>query len=229
MNGKLYGVGVGPGDPELMTAKAMRVLRECDTIAIPSKDRAIDYALRIAIEGLPELSEKPILEVDTCPISKDPADLQPSCERGVEILQERLDQGEKVCFITIGDPFVYSTFCYIHPRIAALGYETEIIPGVPSFCAAAAALGIPLCEGDQELHIFSGTSGIEDKLDQPGVRVFLKFDLPQILESVHGRELTVYAAEHCGRLEQRIFYSADEISKDAGYYTTLIVKERASK
>ena len=118
--GKLYGVGVGPGDPELMTRKALRLLRECDGIAVPQKDKDRCFALRIALGAAPELAEKPLLEVDM-PMTRDRAALERAYEAGTGRLREWLDAGKTVCFLTLGDPSVYSTYCYLHQRLLRLG------------------------------------------------------------------------------------------------------------
>lgn len=222
--GKLYGVGVGPGDPELMTRKALRLLRECDGIAVPQKDKDRCFALRIALGAAPELAEKPLLEVDM-PMTRDRAALERAYEAGTGRLREWLDAGKTVCFLTLGDPSVYSTYCYLHQRLLRLGYDAELVPGVPSFCAAAAALNIPLCENRQEVHIIPGVYNAVGALDYPGVKVFMKNDLPETLAAARERGLSVQMAENCGTRDQRLYRSLAEIPEDAGYYSVMIVKE----
>lgn len=222
--GKLYGIGVGPGEAELLTLKAARLIRDCDIIALPHKDKDRCLALRIALGAVPELAEKELLEVDM-PMTRDPAVLEAAYSAGTELLRQQLDQGKDVGFLTLGDPSVYSTYCYLHGRVAALGYETEIVPGVPSFCAAAAALGIPLCENKQELHIIPGTYQPTEALDYPGVKVLMKNKLPVTLSEARARGLKVQMVENCGLPGQRLCRSLEEIPEDAGYYSVLIIKE----
>lgn len=221
--GKLYGIGVGPGDPELLTLKAARLLRACDEIAVPHKDPSRCLALQIARGALPELSEKPLLPVDM-PMTKDPAALEAAYIAGTALLCARLDAGRQVAFLTLGDPTVYSTYSYLHRRVAALGYPTEIIPGVPSFCAAAAALNGPLCENRQELHIIPGTYH-PAALDYPGVKVLMKNDLPRTLPEAKKRGLSAAMVENCGLPDQKIYPTLDQIPADAGYYSLLILRE----
>ena len=137
--GILYGVGVGPGDPELMTLKAVNIARLADVIAVPHKEPAKCTALNIAVKAVPELREKPILPVDM-PMTKDKAKLEQAFAAGAQTLTEALEEGKTVCFLTLGDPTVYSTYLYLHKRVAGAGYRAEIAPGGPSFCAALAAL-----------------------------------------------------------------------------------------
>ena len=135
--GILYGVGVGPGDPGLMTVKAVRTALDCDVIAVPHKEREKCLALKIALGAAPELAEKPLLTVDM-PMTKDKQRLEAAYIAGIDLLSQTLDTGKNVAFLTLGDPTVYSTYLYLHTRVADRGYETKIIPGVTSFCAAAA-------------------------------------------------------------------------------------------
>ena len=147
--GILYGVGVGPGDPELLTLKARRILTEADVIAVPDKGAGEKTALGIVgayIQGKP-------LHSCVAPMIRDQAELDRVRDRTAAELCALLDQGKTVAFITLGDPSVYSTYMYIHRRVLAAGYEARVIPGVPSFCAAAAALGDGLCDGSDRLLI----------------------------------------------------------------------------
>ena len=225
-SGKLYGIGVGPGDPELMTLKAARLIRACDIIAVPNKDRDKCFALRIAQGAVPEVEHKPILEIEM-PMTLDNSQRERACEIGAVQLCKQLDAGRSVAFLTLGDPTVYSTYCYLHERLLSLGYATEIIPGVPSFCASAAALNIPLCADRQELHIIPGGSDSAAALGYPGVKVFMKGNVPETLASVHRLGLTAQMVENCGTDAQRIYRCIGEIPEDAGYYSLMIIKEEA--
>jgi len=220
----LYGIGVGPGDPELMTLKAVRTALRCDLLAIPSRDPSRCTALRIALGAAPELAAKPLLPVDM-PMTRDPRRLEQAYAAGTELLVNALSQGKSVGFLTLGDPTVYSTYLYLHRRIADLGYRTEIIPGVPSFCAAAARLGVSLCENREQLHIIPGTYTPVEALKLPGTKVLMKNDLSQTLPELRSKKLPAYMAENCGMENERLYRGADEIPEDAGYFSLLIVKE----
>ncbi|MDO5137541.1 MAG: precorrin-2 C(20)-methyltransferase [Oscillospiraceae bacterium] len=152
--GTLYGVGVGPGDPELLTLKAARLLRDCDIIAIPQKKERC-FALRIVLDALPELADKSLLEI-VMPMTRDKDARERAHQKGAAALAEQLDKDLNVVYITLGDPTIYSTYGYLQRRIQEMGYETETVPGVPSFCAVAAALDISLCEDRNELHLLPG-------------------------------------------------------------------------
>lgn len=221
--GTLYGVGVGPGDPELMTLKAVKTALGCDLIAVPHRDAAKCTALKIALGAAPALGEKPLLTVDM-PMTKDAAVLEESYRRGAALLEAELARGKNVCFLTLGDPTVYSTYLYLHQHVTAHGYPGVIIPGVPSFCAAAAALGISLCENDQQLHIIPGTYTPTQALNLPGVKVMMKNNLPATLKALRQMGASAAMVENCGMKTQRIYRTLEEIPEESGYFSLLIVK-----
>ena len=134
--GILYGVGVGPGDPELLTLKAQRILREADVIAVPDKGAGEKTALTI----IGPLAEgKPLLYC-AAPMTRDPAQLEAAYEKNARQISGLLDEGKTVAFITLGDPSIYSTYLYTHRRVLAMGYDVQLIPGVPSFFDGASCL-----------------------------------------------------------------------------------------
>lgn len=222
--GTLYGVGVGPGDPELMTLKAVNIARNAQVIAVPHKDPAKCTALKIALGAVPELAEKELLTVHM-PMTKDPFALENAYCAGAAALEAVLDAGKDVCFLTLGDPTVYSTYLYLHEKVTAAGYQTKIIPGVPSFCAAAAELGIPLCENKEQLHIIPGTYTPTEALSLPGVKVLMKNDLPQTLPALRQAGARAAMVENCGMGNQKVYPTLEEIPEDAGYFSLLIVKD----
>ena len=109
MKGKAYGVGVGPGDPEYMTLKAIRVIRENEVIAVPGKVAQESVAYKIAVQAVPELAQKTLVPV-WMPMVKDRARIDEEHRKGAKLLEEYLDQGKNVVYITLGDPTVYCTF-----------------------------------------------------------------------------------------------------------------------
>ena len=134
--GKLYGVGVGPGDKELITLKALRILQESDIIMVPMMKNGEKTAFHI-IEDY--VKDKEIIECNM-PMSKDFDILQKNYEIISDEVEGYLKQGKDVAFITLGDPTVYSSYMQVNEIMGKRGYETEVIPGITSFCAAAARL-----------------------------------------------------------------------------------------
>lgn len=231
MAGKLYGVGVGPGDPMLMTLKAVKTIESCQVYAVPGRKKETTVAYKIVSEVV-DLSGKQCLEIEM-PMTKDRERLAEAHKRGAEQLQEILDSGKDVAMLTLGDPTVYATYIYLHRAVSALGYETEIISGVPSFCAAAAKLNIPLAEKAEELHIIPASYQTEDALKLKGTKVFMKAgskmqDLKARLERKEKEQAAaVYMAENCGMEKERLSYGAANMDEQAGYYSIVICKEGA--
>lgn len=225
MKGKLYGVGVGPGDPQLMTLKAVRVIAESPVIAVPSDKKESCVAYRIAA-GAADLSGKEWLEIPM-PMTRDPAKLEQAHAAGAARIAKVLAAGRQVAFLTLGDPAVYATYVYLQRCVAALGYETETVSGVPSFCAAAARLNIPLAERGEELHIIPAGYDAEDALRLPGTKVFLKAGsgMGALKGKLQQMEADVYMVENCGMENEKIYKSAADMDAGAGYYSLVVVKE----
>lgn len=171
MKGKLYGIGTGPGDPELLTLAAVRTLKSCDVIALPATSPGEHTAFSI-VEDL--IQDIPKVEC-IFSMAKDSAIRIQHRAEVVETICQLLDDNKRVGFITLGDPTVYSTYMYVHQAVKNRGYETQIISGIPSFIAAAAALDISLCEGNEALHIIPGQGKNLDELAHyQGTRIIMK-------------------------------------------------------
>ena len=171
MRGMLYGVGVGPGDPELMTKKAERIIRQSAVLAVPDAGRGEKTALNI----VGELADGKELLSCEAPMVRDHAALDAAYERNADLVCAALDAGKDVAFITLGDPTVYSTYLYLHKKVVARGYDAQIIPGVPSFCAVAAKLNMALCEKSERLLIVPAShKDVSDCLDLDANLVFMK-------------------------------------------------------
>ncbi len=147
--GILYGIGVGPGDPELLTFKAVSALRASDIVAVPRSGGSEQAALNTAERYV---RNKPILYCDM-PMTRDKKVRDEAHDKAADEICSYLGKGKNVAFLTIGDPSIYSTYWYVHKRVKARGYDAFIIPGVTSFCAAAAAAGRALCMDDEMLYI----------------------------------------------------------------------------
>ena len=223
--GILYGVGVGPGDPELLTLKARRILSEADVIAVPDKGSGEKTALNIVKDCV---QGKPLL---TCaaPMVRDQAVLDQVRDAIAAELCDLLDEGKTVAFITLGDPSIYSTYLYIHRRVLAAGYEARIIPGVPSFCAAAAQLGEGLCEGSDRLLIVPASHrDVTDCLGVDANLVFMKAgreidSLRQTLAE-HGLLERAAMVENCGMESERVYPRFAGAPEGSGYFSVVVVK-----
>lgn len=231
MAGKLYGIGVGPGDPELLTLKAVRLIQECDVVAVPGKRKEETTAYQIVVQVVPKISEKECLEVDM-PMTKDKEKLKQSHQAAFAKLRYALEQGKQVAFLTLGDPCIYSTYIYMHKMAVQAGFDTEIVSGIPSFCAVSARLNQGLVEKSQMLHVIPSTYGIEEGLKLPGTKILMKAGKKlegireQLLEQSCQEGLEISMIENCGMAEEHIYQTVEEIPKQAGYYSLMIVKER---
>lgn len=230
MSGILYGVGVGPGDAELITLKALRCIRECDVVILPSAPKEKCHAYRIVREVYPEVEQKQIFCLPF-PMTKDREKLECAHNEIFEHIRKLVEQGLKAAFLTIGDPGVYSTYHYIHRRMEAAGKEVRMISGVPSFCAAAAALGISLGDMREEIHVIPASYEIEDTMELKGTRIYMKSGKKLahlkelLLEQAKSRSLEVYTVENCGMMNQKLTYGMEQLDTESGYLTLVIVKD----
>lgn len=229
MQGKLYGVGVGPGDPELLTLKALRLIKENEVIAVPGKDIRASVAYQIVKGAYEDLDKKTLIPVDM-PMTKDPQVLKANHDKAADQVEDYLREGKNVVFLTLGDTTVYSTYLYVHKRILERGYEAEIVSGITSFCAVAARLNMGLVEADQPLHVIPATykaQEMDEILKLPGTKVLMKTGkkMKQVKESIEKSGQKAVMIENCGMPSEKIYRSAEEIPEDSGYYSLIIVKE----
>jgi precorrin-2/cobalt-factor-2 C20-methyltransferase len=156
--GKLYGIGVGPGDPDLITIKAVRILKSVSVIFAASSSKN-DYSLarNIISKHAPEAK----VETLPFPMDNDRVVLQKAWEENAKIVLKALSDRGDVAFVTLGDPMTYSTFSYLLKTVRSIDSQTmvEIIPGITSYQAAASVANIPLVYGDQSLVVVSGAKG----------------------------------------------------------------------
>lgn len=247
MKGIFTGVGTGPGDPELMTIKAVRIIQKCSVIAVPVSDRELtepvyeasgeqnircrDYlknctAYQIALQAVPEAEDKDRLFLPM-PMIKEKETLRKIHDKDAAAVARLLDQGRDVIFLTLGDPTVYSTCMYVHQRLKIMGYTTAIVPGIPSFCAAAARLDISLVENRQELHVLPASYKIEESLQLDGTKVLMKAGrkMTEVRRLLMEQSIDAAMVENCGMENERIYLTTEEIPEDPGYYSLLIVKQ----
>lgn len=225
--GKLYGIGVGPGDSELLTIKACKILKKVSVICSPrSADSKPSIALSIIQPVLNEREDDYEVIDPLFPMIEDKNELNTYWDHAAEIIIPKLEAGSDVAFITLGDPTIFSTFSYVAKRISKAGFEIEIVPGITSFTSCAAAAGISLVEKDEILVI---VPKIDDRLDKiignGDTFVIMKTSRhSDTLEEVVNRdkrEKTVISVQNCSMSNENIF---EGFSKDKKYLSTTIVK-----
>lgn len=234
MKGILYGIGTGPGDPQLITQKAMEIIRSCDVIALPSSSKEKCTAYGIVKKLIPEIESKEFLLLDF-PMTKEKAVLESAHKNATGKISEELEKEKNVAFITIGDVTVYSTFIYIRNYIEENGFKTEFVNGIPSFCAAAARLGISLSEQNEQIHIIPGSYKLDSSFNLEGTLVFMKSgkklgELKNfLLQKKDFFNFEFYGISNCGMENEKIYSSINELSEDASYFTIVIVKNIEQK
>ena len=227
MRGTIYGVGVGPGDPELMTLKAVRLIRETRCIAVPAEQPREALAYRIAVQAVPELAEKELVPIHM-PMVRDRAKLREAHERGARQLMEIADRGEDAVFLTLGDPTVYCTFSYLEHILEDAGYPVVLVSGVTSFCAAAARLNQPLVEWDEPLHVLPAAHKTDAVLDGEGTWVLMKSasHMREVKDLLRRSGRRVSAVLNCGLENELVCRSLEEIPDDAGYFSLIVAKRQ---
>ena len=226
MKGIFIGVGVGPGDPELMTLKAVRMIQENEVIAVPGNNVKETVAYKIAVQAAPELAEKELLPI-YMPMVLDRTVMKENHKKGAALVEEYLKKGKNVVFLTLGDPTIYSTFSYLQRIVEEDGYETGLVSGITSFCATAARINKPLVEWNEQLHVIPAVHKLDEKLEREGNYVLMKSGrkMNQVKEILAQSNKDVMMVENCGMENERIYNSIEEIPDNAGYYSLIIAKE----
>jgi precorrin-2/cobalt-factor-2 C20-methyltransferase len=231
----VYAVGVGPGDPELLTRKAERILRQADVVLAPVSNPAeASVALETVREFLNEDRQEIIIH--QFPMTSDKSRLIPAWQKAAALMAERVSAGKDVAFITLGDPLLYSTFIYLlrifresYPQIAI-----EIVPGISSINTAAAVACAPLAEADERIAIIPATAGMEkviEALQTYDTVVLLKVKpifgaLLEVLKQA-GREGSTLFVERAGSDRQTVLTDIAEISCHAPDYLSLMIVRRS--
>ncbi len=223
--GTLFGVSVGPGDPELMTLKAKRIIEQCPCIAAPVTKSGNSLALSIA-KGAVNMDGKTIIELKF-PMSTDPQVLAENRQQQARQIASQLELGNDVAMLNLGDISVFSTFGYMRELLGE-AYSVQAVAGVTSFCASAARLGISLTEPDQPLHIIpAGEMDIDAALELDGCKVLMKSGshLKDTIGKIkaHGLEQQSHLVQNCGLENEAVFYNIDDANIGDSYFTTIIV------
>ncbi len=159
MAGIFYGIGVGPGDPELLTVKAIKAMREVDVIIAPKTEKKDgSVALSIAKEYLKADVE---IVYQVFPMVVRFEESTEAWEANKREIMALLQAGKKVAFLTLGDPMFYSTYIYIYRLLEKEAIDIQTIPGIPAFCAIGSKLNYPLVEGNDVLSIVPATADME--------------------------------------------------------------------
>lgn len=235
MAGKLYGIGVGPGDPGLLTLKAKRILDECGVIAYPVRRPGEGSTAFDIVSRAVDVSEKSIEEFL---FSMDPDDsVRERCRaEAMEKMCRLLDNGEDIAMVTLGDVGVYSTYMYIDREIEARGYETEVVPGIPSFCHGASLARIPLMIGNEGLAVVPVAKENRGLLRS----AMESFDNVVVMKAFKSMPEIAAVMAECGIPAESAMVVSNvgmedqyvgpmDADREYGYFTTVIVKKKGGE
>ena len=226
--GKLYGIGVGPGDTELLTLKAARILESVPVVFSPKSSKEKDsIALSIVKPILEKRDDYKRLMVvaPIFPMIEDKSELEKIWDSAAEMIAQYLDSGRDVAFVTLGDTSIFSTYSYVQKRLIG-EYEIETIPGITSFTACAAARNKALVEQNQILTVVPKIDDrLEEVMEYSDSIVLMKAsrntnDLEKSIEEKE-REKEIYSVQNCTRENEKII---EGFSHEKPYLTTTIIK-----
>ena len=240
MKGTFYVVGVGPGDPELITLKALRILQSCPIWLTPAAQKNGDSTALTIVRGTIDSSEKEILH-HVFPMKKihmgnDPdVEVKDAWEKAATAINERLEAGEDVALPTLGDPAIYCTGFYVYETLLKLNPNAsiKIIPGISAIGATAAAAGTPLCLGADKVVVIPAifeNDKLKEILTQFDSVVFMKVHksmdrLVPLLEELNllGKAVLV---ERTSMEDQQVHYDLKAaMNKKLHYFSTLVVRK----
>ncbi len=225
MSGVLYGVGLGPGDPELMTLKADRLIRSASVVAYPAPDTGESFARRIAADAIPaDAVEVPI--VIPMRVQRFPA--QAVYDAAAAEISAHLAAGRDVVALCEGDPFFYGSFMYLHERLAG-AFPVVIVPGVTSMTAVAGVAARPLCARNEVLSVIPAPlpeAEIAARLGAEGAAVIMKVGrhlgkVRRVIDAAGLMARAVYVS-HASLPEERHVPLADA-PEDAPYFSMILI------
>ena len=229
MSGTLYGLGTGPGDPELMTVKAWRLISGAEVIAYLCANGGDSTALEIAKPFLPDTFTPIAINM---PMKVERESAQIAYDDGAKRISAILDLGRDVIFLCEGDPFFYGSFMYIFERLAAK-YKTIVVPGVTSIAAAAAEMGQPLAERDEILKVLPATMPAEKlKAELATCNAAAIIKVGRHFAKVKATLAELNLLDHATAIENatrsdQIIRSLNNIESDTlPYFTTIIVRRK---
>ena len=231
--GTFYGMGVGPGDPELLTVKAASILARCPHVVVP-KAKADGGSVALEIAGRYVQRNAKVHEL-VFPMTTDKAELSRSWRESAEMIAALLQTGTDVCFLTLGDALVYSTYIYLLRELKAILPDLHVVtvPGITSFSAVAALTHFPLGEGKDPITVVptaDDLSAVRQAIQTGGTVVLMKIgkrlgDILDILEEtgVIGDAVFVQRAGHQTQVIELDLRKLRCASSEAGYLSVILI------
>lgn len=233
---KFYGIGVGPGDPELLTIKGLNALKAADIIIAPKARLKGESVARDIVEKVLDV-EKEFIELEF-PMTKDKEDLAKRYQNAAQLIKEKIDEGKSVAYLTIGDPLLYSTYIYLLNALQeeATDLKIETIPGIAAYSATASRLNYSLAEKDERVCICPVPESVEELrniIESNDAIVIMKVakKLPQVMDLLEEMGLLkeTVLGSRVGFEDEKLVSGAAgsfDVAEKEGYLSTLIVRNR---
>ncbi|WP_295360161.1 precorrin-2 C(20)-methyltransferase [uncultured Pseudoramibacter sp.] len=231
--GKLYGIGVGPGDPELLTVKAVKAIEAADVIISPTKKMGKpSIALQIAKPYIKPETKLVVMDFPMLSLSEERETLEKQWGENADQIQSMLNWGQNAVFLTLGDPMVYSTYSYVMEFLIDRGMEVETISGVPSFCSLAAHLNLPLTQGEESLGVV-GMTQTEEEVDavldahQNIVVMKVSANAKGLAKALRERHLEDHFVmiSNIGMDSEKVTRDIADLEKKVPYLSTVLIKK----
>lgn len=228
MNGIFYGIGVGPGDPDLLTVKAVKVLAHVDVLAIPESTKeggSVAYDI-----AKPHLKTNVSILSLTFPMIKEEEARQKFRFENAMLIKEQIEAGKNVAFLTLGDPLLYSTYIYLLEYLKDSGIEIISIPGIYSFSAISSSSNLPVVKGDEGLALISSFEKSDwSHLQHFDTIVCMKIssyasELYNVLRN--NSSYSMLLTTNAGKSTQYSTTNIDELTQKLHYFTTVILTKK---
>ncbi len=223
--GKLYGVGIGPGDPDLLTLKAVKAIGQADIICVPKSKEQASTALAIVNAFI---DENAFIEYMTFPMSKDVNVRIEARKQNALLIEKHLDEGKNIAFLTLGDPMLYSTYSYILEYLNT-DFEIETIPGIYSFAAISSLLNLPLCKDNDQLSVIGSfdknASGVLELSDTTVCMKISRYKTQLYDFLANHPQYNFVMITEAGKEMQQVYKSIEILKEEVPYFSTAIIQK----
>lgn len=233
MKGTFYGLGVGPGDPDLLTVKAYKILQGADVIITPTKKMGKpSIAYKIVESHIAPMTEVVEMSFPMISLSEERETLKKQWKENADAIEEYLNAGKSVVFLTLGDPMVFSTYSYVMEFLLNREIEVVTLSGIPSFCNLAAQINVPLTQGEESLGVVAMTQPIEEIrqiLDAHKNVVIMKVSANNAVLAeeliARGLENAFVLVSNIGMENQTIIRDIEVLKGKIPYLSTVLIKK----
>ncbi len=229
MDKMIYSIGLGPGDPELITVKAAKILEQADIVMVPQSDAT---GRSVARDIVLHYIDREKIDMYYFPMNNDREELQRRYTELAERIKILIDEKRKVVYVTMGDPTIFSTSNYLTERLNHLGVLVSHIPGISSINAVSSLLGLPLCVKGENFGVYEMPGDVETAvtyIKRHPTTVFLKVNkkLPPLMEAVNSaKPVQAFLVGKIG-LENEVIYNMLNCAPppEAAYLSVAVIKQ----